>query len=76
MKKILTLMLVFVITFLGIMAFYHWDYLSSGKVLPPNITIENCDEAIKEIEKYDWDKELAIAIMKREEGRKRSVSAT
>lgn len=66
MKKIISLFFLFVLTFLGVMAVYHWDYLSVGRVLPPNITIENCEDIIAEIKKYDWDKELATAVMKAE----------
>lgn len=66
MKKVLTLLFLFVVVFLAVMGIYHWDYLSTGRVLPPNITIENCEDAVKEIQKYDWDKEMATAIMKAE----------
>lgn len=66
MKKVLVLLGLFIVTFLGVMAVYHWDYLSAGRVLPPNITIENCDKATEEINKYPWDAELATAIMKAE----------
>ena len=66
MKKVFVLLVVFVVTFLVVLGIYHWDLLSTGRILPPNITIENCDEAITEIKKYDWDTEIATAIMKAE----------
>ena len=66
MRKILMLFVLFIIAFLGIVGIYHWDLLSTGRILPPNITIENCEPAVEEIKKYDWDKEIATAIMKAE----------
>lgn len=66
MKKVLILFVIFVITFLSIVAIYHWDFFTTGRILPPNITLKNCDEAIEEIEKYDWDTGIATAIMKAE----------
>ena len=66
MKKVISLFVLFLVVFLGVMAMYHWDLLSTGRVLPPNITIENCEKIVAEIQKYDWDKELATAVMKAE----------
>ena len=66
MKKVFVLLILFILTFLGVMATYHWDLLSTGRVLPPNITIENCENIVAEIHKYDWDTELATAVMKAE----------
>lgn len=66
MRKVLILFLLLIVTFVGIVAIYHWDFFTTGRILPPNITLENCDDAIKEIEKYDWDTEIATAIMKAE----------
>lgn len=66
MKKIFMLLVLFVLVFVGVEAIFHWDYLSTGRVLPPQITLENCDEVKKEIWKYDWDREIAFAIAKAE----------
>lgn len=66
MKKILMLLMLLILTFLTVLVIFRWDLISTGRVLPPNITIENCDEAISEIKKYDWDTEIATAIMKAE----------
>lgn len=66
MKKILTLLLVFVLAVAGVEAYFHWDYLSTGRILPPQITLENCEELKKEVWKYDWDKEMAFAVAKAE----------
>ena len=66
MKNIFRVFVLFVIVFLSIEAYFHWDYLKVGKVLPPRILIENCEDIKAEIEKYDWDVEMATAIMKAE----------
>ena len=66
MKKVLILFIIFILTFLGIIAIYHWEFFTTGRILPPNITLENCDDAINEIKKYDWDTGIAIAVMKAE----------
>lgn len=66
MRKILSLLIILILVFLGAVAIFQWDNFRDGKILPPNITLENCDPAIAEIEKYDWDEETAIAIMKAE----------
>lgn len=66
MKKVLVFLLLFVVVVLGVEAAYHWDYLSKGRVLPPQIMLENCDEVKVEVFKYDWDKEMALAIAKAE----------
>ena len=66
MKKVFMLLVLFVVVFVGVEAMFHWDYLSTGRILPPQITLENCDEIKKEIWKYDWDKEMAFAIAKAE----------
>ena len=66
MKKIISLFVILIVTYLTILGVFHWDFLSSGKIVPPMITFNNCDNVISEIEKYDWDKETAIAVMKAE----------
>ena len=66
MKKLLVLLTLFIVVFLSVIGIYHWDFFTTGRILPPNITLENCDEAISEIRKYNWDVEIATAIMKAE----------
>ena len=66
MRKILTLLLVFILAVVGVEAYFHWDYLSTGRILPPQITLDNCEGIKREVWKYDWDKELAFAIAKAE----------
>lgn len=66
MRKILSLLIILILVFLGTVAIFHWDNFKNGRILPPNITLESCDSAIAEIKKYDWDRETAIAIMKAE----------
>ncbi len=66
MRKVLILFIIFVLTFFAIIAIYHWEFFTTGRILPPNITLENCDEAIAEIKKYDWDITIATAVMKAE----------
>ena len=62
MKKLLLLLATFVVVVLGVEAVYHWDYLATGRILPPQITLENCEEIKTEVWKYDWDRELALAV--------------
>ncbi|MBQ6570944.1 hypothetical protein IJI02_01205 [Candidatus Saccharibacteria bacterium] len=66
MKKLLLLLATFVVVVLGVEAVYHWDYLATGRILPPQITLENCEEIKTEVWKYDWDRELALAVAKAE----------
>ena len=42
------------------------DFLHTVKFLPPIMTSHDCTEIEKEINKYDWDHELALAVAKAE----------
>lgn len=66
MKKVFMLLVTFVVVVVGVEAYFHWDYLSTGRILPPQITLENCEGIKAEVWKYDWDKEMAFAIAKAE----------
>ena len=66
MKKVLFYLLLIVAVFVGVLAIYKWDYLSTGRILPPQIMLENCEEVRKEVFKYDWNKEVALSVAKAE----------
>lgn len=66
MKKLLILLLILIVAVVGVEAVYHWDYLSTGRVLPPQITLKDCEMLKKEVFKYDWDREVAFAVAKAE----------
>ena len=66
MKKFFLLLITLIIVVAGVEVIYKWDYISTGRVLPPQIMLENCDEVKNEVWKYDWDKEMALAVAKAE----------
>lgn len=66
MKKFFLLLVTLIIAVAGVEIIYKWDYISTGRVLPPQIMLENCDEVKAEVWKYDWDKEMALAVAKAE----------
>lgn len=66
MKRMFFLLILFVLVVAGVEAAFHWEYISTGRVLPPQITLEDCEDVRNEIWKYDWDHEVAFAIAKAE----------
>ena len=66
MKKFFVFIFVFCFVYFGAMAMYQWENLVNGRILPPQIMLENCGEVREEVDKYDWDREVALAIAKAE----------
>ena len=66
MRKYFRLLLTLVAVVATVELAYHWDYVKTGRVLPPQITLENCEALRDEVWKYDWDREVALAVAKAE----------
>ncbi len=66
MKKLITFAIIFA---LGFMACYTWlnpDWYRGRGLGDVKLAANDCSKVVREIEKYDWDSELATAVMKAE----------
>lgn len=59
-------LLVAAVTVVGFFVQQKTDFLHTTKFIPPLTTSHDCTAVEKEINQYDWDRELALAIAKAE----------